>query len=565
MNITVSRTPDIGLLHEAVEFRADQIGSHPAIDDGVKPISYAELRTQMERLAGVLWQHGVSRHARVGIFLENGIPAVTAMVGALRAGSCYVPLVPSFPPARNAMVAVDAELSALVTTKEHVNRLAELVPFLTGPKQPILIVLDRARAELEADEAFDALAGGFDPVLGQDDLADAPPLPQVETVEEDLAYIMYTSGTTGKPKGVMLSHRNVMSFLRWAVGYFDLSSRDRLSNHSNIGFDLSVFDIFGAFLAGATVCPILSAGDRAYPARFIRDRKITVWFSVPTVLGTMRAAKQLRRDLPFPSLRLATCCGESLPAEYAAAWLDAHPRIPLVNLYGPTEAAIACTFHKVGVDAPLVPDRAVPIGRPCRDTEILILKQDSDSLAAVNEIGRLLICGSQVSPGYWRLPELTQRAFRVNPYKKDFAGRMYESLDLAYRDTHGVIHFVGRADSQVKFLGYRIELGDIEAALQRFSSVREAAAVLLSSDPPELVGAVATNSAPEAAGEEILDHCAAILPPYMVPQRVVFFPALPRNANGKVDRNAIKERLVNQEPEVRGQGLGVNMESRAGV
>jgi amino acid adenylation domain-containing protein len=542
MRLSASGARDWALLHQPVEYHGEQNGSQVAIDDGAQTITYGELRERMQRLAGLLMQHGVHRHDRIGLYLENGISAVTVMLAAMRAGGCYVPIVPSFPAARNCLIIVDAELTALVTTKEYLHRLPELAPLLVDRAPPILIVLDASREELENGAATE-LKGRFNRILGQDDWTQAPKPPPLGAVEEDLAYILYTSGTTGKPKGVMLSHRNVMSFLRWAVSYFELTPTDRLSNHSNIGFDLSVFDIFGALLAGATICPLTAAGDRAYPARFIRDRRISVWFSVPTVLGTMRAARQLRSELPFPSLRLAICCGESLPAEYAAAWLSAHPGIPLVNLYGPTEAAIACTFHHVGVDAPMDADRAVPIGRPCRDTEILILQQDSDAPAAANETGRLFICGSQVCPGYWRRPELTARAFRPNPYKMDFGARMYDSGDLAYRDDRGVIHFVGRADSQIKFLGYRIELGDIEAALQRSPVVGEAAAVLLDGEPPALIGVVATNGSGEVAEEQLLDHCASMLPSYMVPQRVVVFPALPRNANGKIDRKAIKDRL----------------------
>jgi amino acid adenylation domain-containing protein len=480
----------------------------------------------------------------VGIYLENGIPAVIAMLGALRAGGCYVPVPPAFPAERSSMIAVDAELSAIVTTQEYLPRLIELIPYLELTDRVVLIVLDSTIPANRGEDPYAVLTRSFGAVVDQAALAGASPPPIVSSVEEDLAYILYTSGTTGKPKGVMLSHKNVMSFLRWAVPFFELTAADRLSNHSNIGFDLSVFDIFGTLLAGGTVCPIVAAGDRAYPAGFIARRRITVWFSVPTVLGTMRAAKQLSRDLPFPDLRLAICCGETLPAEYARDWMAAHPDIPLVNLYGPTEAAIACTYHRVGMDSPFNTDHPVPIGRPCRDTEILILRQDDDAFAAANEIGRLFICGSQVCPGYWRQPELTERSFRINPYKKEFAARMYDSGDLAYRDALGVNYFVGRADSQVKYLGYRIELGDIEAALGRCSLVQEAAVVLLEAQTPMLAGAVVTAGAIEEAEARIADHCASILPPYMVPERIVILSALPRNPNGKIDRGAIKKQVA---------------------
>jgi amino acid adenylation domain-containing protein len=544
MSASATHLWDFVLLHQAVEHHAEYEGDHPAIDDGERSLRYGQLRSHMDRLAGVLIEHGLCRHGRVGIYLENGIPAVIAMLGTLRAGGCYVPIPPAFPPERGAMIAVDAELHAMVTTQEYLPRLVELIPYLKLTNRIVLIVLDDTGPSEHDNDPYAVLTRSFAAVVGQDALACAGSPPTVPCVEEDLAYILYTSGTTGKPKGVMLSHKNVMSFLRWAVPFFKLTPGDRLSNHSNIGFDLSVFDIFGALLAGGTVCPIVAAGDRAYPARFIVNRRVTVWFSVPTVLGTMRAAKQLSRDMPFPDLRLAICCGETLPAEYAKDWMTAHPHVPLVNLYGPTEAAIACTYHRLGTDASFDPDHPVPIGRPCRDTEILVLRQDNDGLAATNEIGRLFICGSQVCPGYWRQPQLTQKAFRINPHKKEFAARMYDSGDLAYRDAHGVIYFVGRADSQVKYLGYRIELGDIEAALGRCSLVQEAAVVLLEGQMPMLAGAVVTAGSIDEAESRIVDHCASILPPYMIPERIVIFAALPRNPNGKIDRGAIKKQIA---------------------
>ena len=152
-----------------------------------------------------------------------------------------------------------------------------------------------------------------------------------------------------------------------------------------------------------------------------------------------------------------------------------------------------------------------------------------------------MICGSQVCPGYWRRPELTAGAFRINPFKAEFAARMYDSGDLAFRDAHGILHFVGRRDSQVKVMGFRIELGDIDVALGRAADVDEAAAVLLDGDSPLLVGAVAVAPGKEVSEDQLLTHCEALLPPYMVPHRIAFFQALPKNDNGKIDRKAIKQ------------------------
>jgi D-alanine--poly(phosphoribitol) ligase subunit 1 len=532
---------DFALLHEAVERHAELIPGHLAVDEGQRTITYGALREGMYRLAAVLLKNGLTRHSRVGIYLENGIDAYTGMLGAMRSGGCYVPIPPPFPAERNAAIVLDAQPFAIVTTRRHLPRLCDVLPHLTAEVISLLIVFDMDAGELEGPGPLELLRARFRSVLGRDALESAAVPPRcVDTIEEDLAYILYTSGTTGKPKGVMLSHRNVTSFLRWAVSYFELTPRDRLSNHSNICFDVSVFDIYASFFAGATVCPVMTPGDRAYPARFIKERRITVWFSVPNVLGLMLAARQLTENAFSQHLRLILFAGEPLAPEHVSAWLTTHPKTPIFNLYGPTEAAISVTYHRVGEEVPFDPHQPVPIGRPCRDVEILILKMESDLAAEVGEIGRLMICGTQVCAGYWRRPDLTAISFQINPFKSEFAARMYDSGDLAYKDARGIIHFVGRRDSQVKFMGFRIELGEIETALRRARNVHEAAAVLIEGDSPMLVGAVTIAQGKEVSEEEILTDCETLVPSYMVPQRIAFFPSLPKNDNGKIDRTAIK-------------------------
>ncbi len=536
--------PHFALLHHAVEHHAEINPEHLAVDEGERTITYGELRHSMEQVAAVLMEGRLTRNRRVGLYLENGIGACVAMLGALRAGACYVPIPPSFPAERNAAIVLDSQPFAIVSVSPLLPGLLAVLPHVLAAPASLLIVLDATAENLSNAGLLPQLAAHFGSIMARDALERAVERPPaVGTIEEDLAYILYTSGTTGTPKGVMLSHRNVSSFLCWAMGYFALTSEDRISNHSNISFDLSVFDIFGAFFAGATVCPITTPGDRAYPARFIKDRRITVWFSVPSVLGLIRSAKQLTEGAFSAHLRLAIFCGEALAPEFAAAWLATHPQIPIINMYGPTEAAIACTYHRVGVDLPFDPKKPVPIGRPSRDTEILVLDLESDREAGSGETGRLMICGTQVCPGYWRRPELTALSFRINPSKSEFGARMYDSGDLAYKDAQGILHFVGRRDSQVKVMGHRIELGEIEVVLGRAASVSEAAVVLLEDPTPTLVAAVAVTGDP-VSEEQILTHCESLLPMYMVPQRVVFFPSLAKNDNGKLDRKAIKLAVI---------------------
>lgn len=530
---------DTALLQQSLEYQAEIRPDAIAIDEGARSITYRALRDSMNAIAGALMSLGVRRHDRVVVLLDNGINATSTIVAALRTGGCYVPINPAFPGPRAAAVLDDSEPAAIVTSRAYLSKLSEIVAVATRPlKTVILMVLDA-----EAGAVPPPLREAFREVLGAPPAA-TQPLPPCLAVEEDLAYIMYTSGTTGRPKGVMVSHRNVKSFVLWANDEFKLTPADRMSHHSRISFDLSVFDIFGCLFAGATNCPVTEPGDLMFPGKFIRERRLTIWFSVPSVIGTLRKGRQLNPK-EYPDLRLGIFCGEALTADFAEAWTKANPTIPTYNIYGPTEATIACTYFRLTGQATTDSLANVPIGFPCRDTEILILKLDEDVAVGPQEVGRLMICGSQVASGYWRRPDLNEKAFTLNPEKREFGARMYDSGDLAFRDAAGVLHWVARRDQQIKIAGFRVELGEIEAALSKNPLVNEAGVVYLPGDPPSLLAAVALSGdrPPGDFEEELLDHCARLLPSYMVPTAIHVFAMLPKNANGKIDRGAIKTQL----------------------
>ena len=546
---TISRSiVDVVLLHQCVEVQAAQRPDQVAVEQDDRFITYRELYKQSLKLASLLRDVGVGRNDRVGFLIDNGIEACLAIVGILRADGCYVPLAPNFPPARLASIVDDADMKALVVVGRYLDNLFDVLDILEHQVPRALVMLDVKRDSVGPQMA-DTLEQAFRSVRWADDLAAAPADPGPNrNVEEDLAYIMYTSGTTGRPKGVMLTHANVKSFLSWAVDYFNLSHEDRMSNHSAVSFDLSVFDIFGCFLVGATLCPVVDASARMFPGGFIINKRISVWFSVPSVIGMMRQARQLIPGAFDKYLRVAIFCGEALIPEYARVWRETHPSIPIVNLYGPTEAAIACTFYNVGVDGPFEPDKRVPIGRPCRDTEILILNPEREEAVEPGRVGRLMICGSQVAPGYWRRPDSNAKSFIINPEKREFGARMYESGDLAYVDEQGMIQYVGRADSQVKYMGHRIELSEIEVVLNRHPLVIEAAVCFIEGATSWIVGAV-TLCADEdlESPEKVLeDYCGRYLPLYMIPKYIKCYQVLPKNANGKIDRKAISARVVEE-------------------
>lgn len=511
---------DVALLHQAVEVRAERHPLRVAIDDGGRTITYGELGERMRRLASVLLAAGVRRGDRVALLASNGIDACAAILGILRAGACYVPLDPMDPPLRLAAIMSDAQPAAVVAVTATLARLGQAMDAAPEYVDLPLVVLDATTPD-------DVPGGHAGPLWTQPDLAvaSAEP-PPAQGIEGDLAVIPFTSGPTGKPKGIMLSHRAVKSAVRWAVDYFAMVANDRLSNYARLSVDGSILDIFCAAFAGATLCPIASGDD---PGAFIRRRRITVWLSAPGAVGAMKPELTAR---PFGTLRVALFTGEGPTPDWAAAWRLHQPAVPIYTLYGQTEAMIACTVHDAAWER--------SIGRATRDTELVVLAMDADRSAEPNEPGRLFVLGSQLAEGYWRRPDLTEKVFRTVPLQSHRPVRLYDTGDLAARSADGTVTVLGRRDARIGIGGQRVELGEVEAALAAHPEIHEAAAVLLPGDDPAIVGIVAPVDDCRAGDEAaILAHLSIRLPAYMVPRRVVFVSELPRKPGGKIDRGRL--------------------------
>lgn len=515
------------LIHQSVELWATVNPLGLAVVDGDTRLSYAGLSDKMRRLATAIQGLGIRRGSPVVFVMENSAAAYVAMCGILRADCCYVPLPPSWPSIRSAMVVEQIKPKLVITIPEHADYIKSVLSESNSESSTDIIVLD--------DDLEPKIVRSDSLIQCKEEILDSD-CGEQNNIPEDIAYILFTSGTTGRPKGVMVNHSSVLNFLRWASDYFYLSQDDRISNHSSLSFDLSVFDVWGAFLSGACVFPLRAARDRMIPADFIRRNQLTVWFSVPGVISMMRQTRQL--EAGFPSLRQAIFCGEAMHCDDASAWLEACPQAHLTNLYGPTEATVACSVFRVTPEV-LEEKGTVPIGAAIDGVELLVL-DDKDAVVGTDEIGHLYVCGAQLANGYWRAADLTAKAFRPNPYKADAGTLMYATGDLAYRDHDGVLHFVGRADTQIKYMGYRIELGEIDAAVTSCPQVFEAATVYLDNESPEIV-VIATADKDAVSDDDVYQHCAQRLPNYMMPHRILFVEEMPRNINGKVDRRMAAE------------------------
>jgi amino acid adenylation domain-containing protein len=489
---------------------------------GSERLTYQELEQRSNRLARLLIDHGVRRGDRVCLLQPKAPAAVVSMLATLKAGAVYVPVDIASPFPRVERIVVAAEPRVLLASADASALLAQI----------------------STDARLVSVTGGVDGAqAGPEDADgyDAGPLPTI-TGPGDPAHILFTSGSTGAPKGVVITHAMVDAFLDWALPHFGHRPDDLISGHPPLHFDLSTFDIYGTLSSGATLH--LVPGNVLLPgqlASFIRDAELTQWFSVPSTFAYMARGDAVAEG-DFPSLERIIWCGEVLQPSVLAYWMRRVPQCSYTNLYGPTEATIASSYYTVTA-VPEDEAAAIPIGIPCAGEEIRVLDEDLTPVAP-GELGQLYIEGAGLSPGYWRDEEKTRAAFVTDP-GTDL--RMYRTGDLGRRDEQGLLHFVGRADSQIKSRGYRIELGEIETHLATVAGVAECAIVGVPSDGFEgtaICCAWVSRPAADLDPRQLRKSLSESLPAYMLPSRWLHFDELPKNANGKIDRPALRERFA---------------------
>jgi non-ribosomal peptide synthetase component F len=342
---------------------------------------------------------------------------------------------------------------------------------------------------------------------------------------------------------VVVTHANVVGFVDWAGDYFDLGPSDRISQHPPLHFDLSIFDIFGASAAGAEL-HLVPPEMNLRPDRlteFIRDSALTQWFSVPSVLGYLAKFDVVGQG-DFPLLKRLLWCGEVLPTPTLVHFMRRLPHVQFTNLYGPTEATIASSYYTVP-NCPEDPAAAIPIGRPCGGEDLLVLDGNLDPVGP-GVAGDLYIRGIGLSPGYWEDRSLTRAAFLDGPPVRSRHARIYKTGDLARIGENGLIYFLGRADSQIKSRGYRIELGEIEAALETVGQLSAVAVVAIDAGGFEgatICCAYEPKNGAEVSARSLRAALGTKLPSYMIPTRWLAFDTLPKTANGKVDRQRLRE------------------------
>jgi amino acid adenylation domain-containing protein len=491
-----------------------------AIDPDGSSLTYRELNLRASRIAGFLADRGVKPGDRVGLVLPKSTAALAALFGVMKIRAAYVPVDWTGPFERVRTILTDCRVCAVFLDRRRADlvEIAEAVVLL-GPE-----TAEGARCSASGPYAWETV---LEHEPGEPDMAARQP--------DDLAYILYTSGSTGIPKGVMLTHRNATSYVDWCSEVFVPTEEDRFSSHAPFHFDLSILDIYVPIKHGGSVHLIPDELGK-HPkdlARFVASRQLTVWYSTPAILGLLAEFGDLDR-LDCSRLRLVLFAGEVFPVKQLRRIVARWPAPAYYNLYGPTETNV-CTFALIPKPIPEDRTEPYPIGWPCSHCASLVLDSEGQPVNPGEE-GLLYIAGPSVFSGYWGRENESAAVF----LERD-GTRWYNTGDVVKEDAADGFIYMGRRDRMVKRRGYRIELGEVESCLYRHPSITEAAAIP-APDPQSGMRIVAYLVSPPDAQPSIVEmkgFCNQHLPAYMNPDIFVFAGALPRTSTNKVDYQAL--------------------------
>jgi amino acid adenylation domain-containing protein len=512
-------------LHEFLARSAQEFPQRTAVEEADGgAISYHDLAALSGRLQQWLASLGVGRNDRVGIYLRKSIDSVAAIFGILRSGAAYVPVDATAPSSRNAYILYNASAKAIIVEGRFVDGLQSELAALGAA--PSLLILDDVGGGAALVAALEKTA------------STALNVTDVTTHPDDLAYLLYTSGSTGTPKGVMLSHRNATCFVDWCSDLFQPNPDDRFSSHAPFHFDLSILDLYVPIKHGAAVVLFgESLGKEPLGlAQKIAERRITIWYSAPSILSMLAQQGRLDRH-DYAALRMVFFAGEVFPLKHWRALHALWPHPRYFNLYGPTETNV-CTSYEVPAEVPSDQIEPFPIGHVCAHYRARVIDPDGQDVASGSE-GELCIAGPGVMQGYWGLPEQNARVFL-----DDSDGvRWYRTGDVVQQQSDGAFRFLGRRDRMIKKRGYRVELGEIEAALYRHPDVKEAAVIALSDEEKgvQVRAFLSTKDGGRLSLIELKRFCAERLPLYMVPDGFSFLGGLPKTSTDKIDYQKLKE------------------------
>jgi amino acid adenylation domain-containing protein len=512
------------LLDESVRSQPNKVA---IVVPNAERVTYERLGNLSDRLRDRLCALGVGPGDRVALLLHKSAAAVAAIFGVLKAGAAYVPIDADGPVSRAEYIIDHCRVKAIIADRgldaDLQSRLRERGTL------PILLTLEEGSSADSLDRLLDSLQK----------IEPAPATASARPALSDVAYILYTSGSTGNPKGVTLTHGNALSFIDWCSVTFAVRPEDRFSSHAPFHFDLSILDIYVAIKHGCTLVLFDEVLGKQVMrlAEAIAAEKITVWYSTPSILSMLATYGKLHLH-DHASLRLVLFAGEVFPISQYLSLRKFWPNPRCFNLYGPTETNV-CTWYELPRDEEVAQMASMPIGHMCLPNRG-VLVDEKDNPVDTGQ-GELVVSGPNVMRGYWNLPEKNAVAFMTDSNQT----KWYRTGDIVVKDPQAGFIYVGRRDRMVKRRGYRIELGEIEAALHRIDFIQEAAVVAQrDAESGVRIAAFVVRGSSQRSLSEMKAASLRALPRYMIPDEFFSVERLPRTSTDKVDYEELKRSVA---------------------
>lgn len=515
------------LLHEMIINAKQLYPEKIAVESNESSITFEGLDRASTSLASYLLKQGIQKNDKTAVLLNKSIEMIAAFLGVLKSGACYIPIDTSAPNERISYILRDAQVNYIITDDKHIEQAFAV----KKEKMQIVLISDEPK-----DEKRNSIYV-FDFLGAIKDKENSYPVPCIDIKEDDLAYILYTSGSTGEPKGVALSHKNAVCFVNWAYEYFGVTNQDILSSHAPFYFDLSVFDIYVSIKAGAKLC-LLPPAVSAFPASlvsYVEEKKITVWYSVPSVIVQLFRYGNLEKG-KLGRLRIIIYAGEAFPVLPLKSLMHILPNANFFNLYGPTETNVI-TYYPIKLSDC---NEEIPIGYACPYAKLWVITEEG-YIAKTGEKGELIVQSESLMKGYINKDEVTKKVIKEVKVDGLPNGVYYHTGDIVKVVDEGQYQFVCRKDHMVKIKGFRVELEEIESVLRKHPLIKECLVKQIVDEKidPFLRAYVISDISPK----EIIRFVKKYLPEYMIPYDIRYVQEFTYTDRGKINRYIKNEKM----------------------